>query len=119
AKSILSVIEQPVNSRSARYLSGENVTLTISDGDNDPIKLRSKKVNFHRTGLRFSDSVEILLPGQEKPFYCEAIFLKTKQETNSLALVTPQGKETVSIQLGLEGKPVAKTPRGTDSSQTK
>lgn len=119
ARSILSVIEQTVNSRSARYLFGENVSLTITNGDNEPIKLRSRKVNFHRTGLRFSDSVEILLPGQEKPFYCETIFLKTKQETNSLALVNPKGKETASIQLGVESKPVAETQREPDSPQTK
>jgi len=119
AKSILMAIEKTVNSRSARYLFGENVTMTITDGENALIKLQSPKANFHRTGLRFSEGVEIFLPGKEQPFRCESIFLRTKQETNSLTLVTPKGYEAASVQLGIDDKSASEAPLSSDKPQSK
>ncbi len=119
AGSILSAIEKTVNSRSARYLFGESVTMTITDGESAPIKLRATKARFHTTGLRFFGGVELSLPGKEKPFNCESIFLRTKQETNSLTLVTPKGYEAASVQLGIDDKSASEAPLSSDKPQSK
>ncbi len=119
AGSILSAIEKTVNSRSARYLFGENVTVTITDGKHDTIKMRATKARFHTTGLRFFGGVELSLPGKEKPFNCESIFLRTKQETNSLTLINSTGHEFESIPLGDDTKPASPAIPAANEAQSK
>ncbi|MFP6899396.1 MAG: hypothetical protein VCA36_00545 [Opitutales bacterium] len=100
AKSLLSTIEKAANSHSARYLFGENVTVMITDGKRNPIRLRASKAKFHKEGLRLFGGVELSLPGEKLPFRCESLYLKAEQETNSLLVITSRGVELDKIQLG-------------------
>ena len=62
ARCLLSAIEKTANSRSARYLFGENVTVMITDGKGDAIRLRARKARFCANGLRFLEKSNFCSP---------------------------------------------------------
>ena len=109
ARSLLSAIEKMANARSARYLHGENVAMTITQGKLGPIKLQAMKAKFCATGLHFFGEVELSLPGKETPIRCESLYLRADQETNALTLVTAMGNDFDPIPLGDDSKLVSES----------
>lgn len=119
ARSLLTAIEQTANARSSRYLFGENVTLAITDGKGDPIKVRARKAKFCPKGLRFFGEVELLLPGKKMPFLCDSLYLKAEQDTNCLTLVTSTGNAFAPIALGDDSKRVSQSTAAANKTQGK